>query len=622
MAQATLFPIRYGLQLPPPENKKAVEVFSEGGLDLTQSIIENRPGCASSLVNFEASLTGGYRRINGFAPYSSSIVPGQGPVLGVAVSYPSYIVAARQDASDTTVYNLYYSTGTTWTKINPSTTTKAGTTHGTTSLTNLSSTTGLIPGQPVSGSANDIPAGTFIVSITNSTSLVLSQAATGSNSGETITFSNPLSYSTGMTIRNTYYNWTGVIRVAFFDGVNYAYRWDHSEGLVILTGTAAAPAPANPQFGKEFYGYLWVGGFSSNYGAVAYCAPNADTDWATADGAATIVIGDTVTSLNVWRQQLIIFNTTSIYKAILNTLNTTGITPPPEFQVQQITDRIGCFDGKTVQEIGGDLVFLAPDGIRTISGTFNIGDTEIASISRPIQNVVSIINSASTPCYSLVVHRKTQYRLFYPPQNQVQIQTAPGIMGSIRRFRDGHEGWEWCQLSGVQPSCTDSNYLSDGNEYAIFGGVDGYIYRLEQGNTFTYANGMVYPIGEVYTTVPLELGDQGLKKSVQRITIYVISEVGELVNLVMNLTYDYNNPGIIQPSPYNINISGLPTTYDSGADYDAITSLYDAPVYTSYRQLVQGSGFNLQIQMLPGGIAISPYTIQGYYIEFFPGARR
>lgn len=59
MAQQTGFPLRYGLQLPAPENIKSIEVFSEGGLDLTQSIIENRAGCASVLTNFEVSLTGG-----------------------------------------------------------------------------------------------------------------------------------------------------------------------------------------------------------------------------------------------------------------------------------------------------------------------------------------------------------------------------------------------------------------------------------------------------------------------------------------------------------------------------------------------------------------------------------
>ena len=37
------------------------------------------------------------------------------------------------------------------------------------------------------------------------------------------------------------------------------------------------------------------------------------------------------------------------------------------------TENIGCVDGNTIQEIGGDLVFLAPDGLRTVAGTARIG---------------------------------------------------------------------------------------------------------------------------------------------------------------------------------------------------------------------------------------------------------
>src|SRR6266849_1663076 len=118
MPQSTVFPIRFGLQVPRGENEQAVEVFSEGGLDLTQSIIENRAGCASVLTNFEVSLRGGYRRINGFIPYVTAAVPGEGPILGVIVFFPYGILAARKDVG-TNTYSLYG--GLNWTKLNTST---------------------------------------------------------------------------------------------------------------------------------------------------------------------------------------------------------------------------------------------------------------------------------------------------------------------------------------------------------------------------------------------------------------------------------------------------------------------------------------------------------------------
>lgn len=615
MAQATVFPVRFGLQLPPPENVKAVEVFSEGGLDLTQSIIENRPGCASVLYNYEASLTGGYRRINGYVPYSNTVVPGQGQILGVAVVWPSYVVAARQDATFPNFYNLYYSTGTTWTQINPPTSSQSGSTNATTTVV-MSNTAGLIPGQPISSSSGDIPAGAYIVSITDTSHLVISIAATGTHAGQTITTSNPLSYTAGMTFQTTYYNWTGVIRQAFFDSVNFSYRWDFTEGMVMFVGTAANPAPKGAVTGREYFGYLVMGGFGTNNAQIAWSAPNADTDWTPADGSATVIVGDIVTGLSIWRQQLIILGKTSLNRMVPNTLNTTGIASPPPFQIQPITDRIGCFDGRTAKEIDGDVVFLSPDGVRTVSGTVNIGDTEIGSISRSIQSIVTSITPSTIPCNAVVCRKKTQYRLFYVPTGIAEA-SAPGIMGSVRRFRDGHEGWEWTQLRGIKVSCADSNFLSDGNEYVIHGGYDGYVYRQEQGNVFLDGSGISNSINEYYTTVPLELGDEGLRKAPRHVTLYINSENGP-ANVLLNVVYDYGT-NVIQPTPISIS-TGADTnwdnfTWDSGSKWDSSS-------FVLIRKAVQGSGFAVQLSIRGSGIGGNPHTIQGYYVEFYPAGRR
>jgi len=614
MPQTTTFPLRFGLQLPAPENIKSVEVFSEGGLDLTQSILETRPGCASTLINFEASLTGGYKRILGYQKYSATIVPGQGSILGVAVAWPDQILAARQDASDATKYNVYKSSGLGWTQLNPSTTTQSCTTTNTNTTLQVTSTTGLVRGQPISGT--DIPVGTYIISITDGTHLVMSQAATGSATN-TLTFSNPLAYSSGMFITSCYYDWAGPVVTAMFDGVNFAYRWDATNGFTMMVGTAAAPAPTNPQCGCEFMGYLVVGGFSSNPGAIAWCAPNNDNDWASVDGSVIAVVSDVVRYLKVWRNNLIIFCNKAIDKMIPNSLNTTGISPPPAFQILPITDRIGCISGRTVRECNGDLLFLAPDGIRTISGTFNIGDTEIASISRPIQSIVSAISISTTTSMAVVVHKKTQYRLFYPNYS-TPIGGNLGVIASVRRFRDGHEGWEFGQLAGFQPTCIDSGYQSNGQEYIVHGGTDGYVYRQEQGNNL---NGAL--INEQYVTVPLELGDYGIRKAVKRVTLYVSTEGGSASSLGLSLIYDYKNPGIIQPQVYILNnVGNAAPQYDSGVEYDT-GAVYGPIAVTNVRQLVQGSGFVLQLQLnFVGNTNSDPYIIQGYYIEFFPAGRR
>ena len=47
----------------------------EGGLVLDQPTFKMQPGMALELENFEPDVSGGYRRINGFAKWNSNIVP-------------------------------------------------------------------------------------------------------------------------------------------------------------------------------------------------------------------------------------------------------------------------------------------------------------------------------------------------------------------------------------------------------------------------------------------------------------------------------------------------------------------------------------------------------------------
>ena len=83
-----------------------------------------------------------------------------------------------------------------------------------------------------------------------------------------------------------------------------------------------------------------------------------------------------------------------------------------DFVVQPVTREIGCINGFTIQEFAGDVVFLAPDGLRTVAGTERIGDVELGTISRKIQRRFAGVTDVDE-FDSVVIPDKTQYRIFF-----------------------------------------------------------------------------------------------------------------------------------------------------------------------------------------------------------------
>jgi hypothetical protein len=43
------------------------------------------------------------------------------------------------------------------------------------------------------------------------------------------------------------------------------------------------------------------------------------------------------------------------------------------------------------KNFAGDIIFLGPDGLRTVAGTERIGDVELGTLSRPVQPLLKIL---------------------------------------------------------------------------------------------------------------------------------------------------------------------------------------------------------------------------------------
>ena len=400
------------------------------------------------------------------------------------------------------------------------------------------------------------------------------------------------------------FNFNGTDKLIIATGHSPAQIINSSFAVDVVNATGGGTAPTNPKFVKAFQNHMFYAG-ASNSQEILFSVPFEEDNFSTGSGAGSFKVDSTVVGLKVFRNELIIFCEDRIYKL-------TG-TSSSTFAVQEVTRNIGCRDGGSIQEIGGDVIFLAPDGLRTIAGTARIGDVELGSISRQIQSRIDEIGLDRIS--SVVIRAKSQYRLFYPTTAGSQA-SSKGIIGVLKNNPNrGSIGFEYADMVCIKPSCTDSDFISS-VETQVFGGFDGYIYKMETGNTFG-AGTTTNTIQAVYRSPDMVMGDPGVRKYMQRVNL---NYEGEGTSIDANLALRYNYDDQDSPQPSKI---ALPNVSGAGQYGVALygSALYDASGVPLLRQSVEGSGFAIALQIDDQNSADS-FSVKGFQLEFTPGGRR
>jgi len=106
------------------DNLGTFKVFCRGGLNTSRDVLsqgETSPGSAIALINYEPSITGGYRRISGYSN-DYGLVPGTGDVLGVVVAngINDGILAAREPSSGSNYLHYWDNATSAWVAVTTS----------------------------------------------------------------------------------------------------------------------------------------------------------------------------------------------------------------------------------------------------------------------------------------------------------------------------------------------------------------------------------------------------------------------------------------------------------------------------------------------------------------------
>ena len=525
-------------------------VACDGGLVTASNQIDllKTPGVATELKNFEVSIEGGYRRINGFSKFGggSSAQPTGGAtnILGV-IPYGDGVVACAGTG-------IFFSQdGTSWTNISRSSVSGSGDNH--TAFTGRSTLTRTSQGQVnfaiFEGATFDY--GLLVICDGANKPYFFRMEGTGSFTGRT-----------------------------FF------------AGEITVTGTKFATHAAIHDK------HLVVAGVEDNLNSIFYSGTLDPTDF-TSTGSGSITLEDQVVGIKSFRNELFIFCENSIFK--LQNINSTPVIVP-------VTKNIGCLSGQSIQEIGGDLIFLAPDGFRTVAGTARIGDVELGTVSKAIQPLLTTLaeNINTFTITSLVLRDKSQYRLFYT-DTTTPTSLQRGIIGTLRP-----NGFQWSETRGISATATGSGFNENGIEEYYHGDSTGYVYIHDSGNDFDGSN-----ILARYATPDYDYGDFGTLKTLHYVRVSVSAE--GIVTPELQIKYDFGNTSVPQPaSNFSFGTVNPPAEFGEAVFG---TSVFDGTASPLIRIPVQGSGTSNNFTVLTEDTK-APYKINGLYIDFIPSGRR
>ena len=263
------------------------------------------------------------------------------------------------------------------------------------------------------------------------------------------------------------------------------------------------------------------------------------------------------------------------------------------------------------------MVFLSPDGIRTLAGTARIGDVELTSVSRNIQKIVTAITSNidSYTITSVVLRSKSQYRLYYNDPTK-SASVSKGIIGTFTG-----QGFEWSETKGIEAVAVDSGFLYNNIEQIVHADTDGYIYNHDVGTSFIYS-GTEANVSAIYETPYLDFGDLGTRKTLRyaKVSITPTSELGGYAQPELSVKFDFDDDEVLQPA--NVMLEEV----RAGAAFTNPLSIFGQSYFGAVanplvRQNIQGSCYSSNYTISSNDKLI-PYTINGIYINYVPTGRR
>ena len=589
----------------------------KGGLISNQSPLQqgiNAVCTTTILQNMEPDRQGGYTKVRGYQKFSSTEIPGTANVLGIKVVSSGRAVAARKiDAAAITAYQA--------------TAVVNGATTNSASVALDGNVGTIVVGMVVTGTGIS---GTVTVStVTDQNNIVLSHQQSLSDDAA-LTFQkvglqtadvNKTGYflSTGTTwthmatspltgggkLRHVTFNFDGDDKTVFVDGINYPAVYNSSGNTVSFLTSSTTGISTDLQ-GAELV-TVFDNSIVYSKNNQIYVSGQFTIANVSGGGVTNLVsnVGNTVTGLSVFREKLIIFTADTIQSLV-------RLGASPLFEIKPVTDKIGCISADSVQEFGGDIMYLAPDGLRLLSATDRIGDFALDVASDTIFKDADDFLRSTTEYCSVIIREKAQYRIFAFVGSQ-STDTSEGLIAT-KFISQGGSGVEWSTTKGIKAFVADSIY-SGTSEAIMFANNDGFLYEMEQTNGFDGSN-----IETIMETPFMAITDPEVRKTAYKLTLYT-DPTGQM-DLKFRLLFDFDSGGdtrIIQPEEIEIGSTtgggGVFIFGQPNSVYGGTGVLYGSKLKRVYNENLIGS-FHTVAMRITSDSTNPPFTLDSAVLQY------
>lgn len=343
-------------------------------------------------------------------------------------------------------------------------------------------------------------------------------------------------------------------------------------------------------YSVKYQDHIVIAGGDKHPNSIAVSARFSPLDFS-GTGSWAAQVQDKITGIHSFRDYLYIFCRSSIYRVI-------NLESAANAAIRPVTTKIGCVDGRTIQEVGGDILFLAADGLRYLGATERIDDVSLNVVSNLIRPLLNSMAPLLGPVSSIVIPSKSQYRLFFTTKAGAHV----GVIGTL----SGEGVFQWSTTDDLFVS-TITNAAEDRNEIYHAGSPTTGVMRVYQHDTGDSFDGT--PIVSTWDSPYYHMGDASVRKNLHLLNLYLESE--GTAEVEARFTYDHEKPTVLQPEPYILEPVVEASRWGE-SQWGNFT--YGAVRYPLDDIFLEGSGkwIKLQIKDVADN---APYVIRGYDLQ-------